>query len=203
MAVKDTRGRNFATVVYPESAPTNWLDILSELKVPVMVSPLHDKDVNPTGEPKKPHYHVMIMFEGKKSDEQVKDILVSFGGVGLEKVQSLRGYARYLCHMDNPEKYQYKLEDVRCFGGCDYVSAIGLPTDKYKALDEMMSFCNEFNVICYADLVDYARNNRYDWFRVLADSGSVMMKEYLKSKYWMNERIREEEKQAREARENR
>ncbi|MDU2191324.1 MAG: Rep family protein, partial [Klebsiella pneumoniae] len=39
------RTRNFTTIVYPESAPENWLEILQQLFVPALVSPLHDKDV--------------------------------------------------------------------------------------------------------------------------------------------------------------
>ena len=61
---RDTRGRNFATMVYPESAPENWREILAGYFIPAFISPLHDKDLNPTGEPKKPHHHVMLMFEG-------------------------------------------------------------------------------------------------------------------------------------------
>lgn len=64
---RDTRGRNFATMVYPESAPENWREILAGYFIPAFISPLHDKDKNPTGEPKKPHHHVMLMFEGKKA----------------------------------------------------------------------------------------------------------------------------------------
>ena len=99
-----TRTRNFATVVYPESAPDNWQEILSEQFVPAFISPLHDNDLNPTGEVKKPHYHVMIMFDSVKTREQAQDIFNLIGGVGCEIVQSLRGYARYLCHLDNPDK---------------------------------------------------------------------------------------------------
>ena len=35
------RTRNFATVIYPESAPENWQDILVEQFVPAFISPLH------------------------------------------------------------------------------------------------------------------------------------------------------------------
>ena len=73
---KDTRVRNFATVVYPESAPENWQEILAEQFIPAFISPLHDKDINPTGEPKKPHYHVMIMYEGKKSESKSVPVAV-------------------------------------------------------------------------------------------------------------------------------
>lgn len=180
----DSRFRNWATVVYPESAPADWLSIVSDAKVPIFVSPLHDQDVNPTNEPKKPHYHVLIAYEGKKSREQVEEFTDTFGGVGLEKVQSLRGYARYLCHLDNPDKFQYDTEQVQSFGGADYASTIGLPTDKYKAIREMMEFCRANDITSYAELLDYASVEHFDWFRVLCDSGTVVIKEYLKSITW-------------------
>lgn len=178
------RTRNFATVVYPESAPEDWQEILSQQFVPAFISPLHDKDVNPTGEPKKPHYHVVLMFDGVKTREQAQDIISKINGVGCEVIQSIRGYARYLCHLDNPEKAQYKQEDVRSLCGADYPGTIGLVTDKYKAIGEMIDYCREYNIYSYSDLLEYCRMERFDWFRVLCDNGTVVMKEYLKSKVW-------------------
>lgn len=179
----DTRRRNFATVVYPDSAPENWVQKLQEFLIPAFISPLHDKDANPTGEPKKPHYHVMVMFEGKKTREQAKEIFDSFGGVGLETVNSLRGYARYLCHLDNPEKAQYKIEDVRCLCGSDYTGTIGLAIDKYKAIREMVEWCKEYNVVRFSQLVEYSMEERFDWFRVLCDS-TYLVKSYLRDKHF-------------------
>ena len=179
-----SRTRNFATVVYPESAPSNWLDILAEQFVPAFVSPLHDKDINPTGEAKKPHYHVIIMFDGVKTREQAENIFSKINGVGCEIIQSIRGYARYLCHLDNPDKAQYKQDEVICFCGADYVSTIGLAIDKYKSIGEMIDFCEEYNIISYSELLKYCRMHRFDWFRILCDNGTVVMKEYLKSRYW-------------------
>lgn len=181
---RDNRGRNFATIVYPDSAPENWQEILAGLFVPAFISPLHDKDLNPTGEPKKPHWHVMLMFEGKKSDEQVREMFTQIGGVGMDKVNSIRGYARYLCHMDNPEKAQYAPEEVRALCGADYTGIIGLVTDKYKAIGEMIDFCEDNGIISYSELLKYCRMERYDWFRVLCDNGTLVMKEFLKSKAW-------------------
>lgn len=180
----DGRFRNFATVVYPESAPADWLEILSGHFVASFVSPLHDKDLNPTGEPKKPHYHVILMFEGKKSIEQARAIFETIGGVGCEVVNSIRGYARYLCHLDNPEKAQYSPEDVKSFCGADYNGVIGLAIDKYKAIREMIHYCDENNILAFSDLLEIAAERRFDWFRVLCDNGSIVMKEYLKSKTW-------------------
>lgn len=181
------RTRNFATIVYPDSAPDDWKDILSCQHIPAFISPLHDKDINPTGELKKPHYHVMLLFEGVKTINQAKDIVSLIGGVGCEVINSVRGYARYLCHLDNPEKYQYKEIDVISLCGSDYQGCIGLATDKYKALSEMEDFCDRYNVVSYALLSRYARLHRPDWHRILCDCGSVHMREYVKSVMWSND----------------
>lgn len=178
------RYRNFCTVVYPESAPENWLSILSDQCISAFVSPLHDSDMDPTGEKKKPHFHVLVSFEGKKSIPQVESLFSLIGGVGCIIVHSLRAMSRYLCHLDNPDKHQYNIEDVQCFGGADYFSAINLPTDKYIIIREMMDFCRLNNIYSYSDLLESAAENHFQWFRVLCDSGTVVMKEYLKSLLW-------------------
>lgn len=180
----DSRFRNWACVVYTDSAPENWQAIIADAKTPVLISPLHDSDTNPTGEPKKAHYHVLTPYEGKKSEEQARSFFESFGGVGCERVNSLRGYARYLCHLDNPEKAQYEPSQVKCFGGLDYFEIIGLPVDKYNAIADMMFYCDENSIYSFAHLLRLARDNRPDWFRILCDSGSFVMKEFLKSRTW-------------------
>ena len=180
----DARTRNFATVVYPESAPENWREVLASHFVPAFVSPLHENDINPTGEPKKPHFHVLLMFDGKKSIEQANAVFSSIGGVGCEVVKSIRGYARYLCHLDNPEKAQYEPSEVKCLCGADYISTIGLAIDKYVAIGEMQDFCEKYNVTSFYALSKYARSHRPDWYRILCDCGSVYMREHLKSKQW-------------------
>lgn len=187
------RTRNYGTVVYPDSAPQDWQNILAEQFIPALISPLHDKDTNPdNNEQKKAHYHVMIMFDSVKTKEQAIEVFRSIGGVGCEVIQSRRGYARYMCHMDNPEKFQYKQDDVRALGGADYIDIIGLVTDKYKAIGEMIDYCKEYNIYSYSDLLEYCRVERFDWFRVLCDNGTVVMKEYLKSRSW-TDNIKEQE----------
>lgn len=178
------RFRNFATVVYPESAPEGWQDILSEFKVPCFISPLHDLDLNPTGEPKKAHFHVMIMFDGVKTEEQAKEITSSIGGVGLEIVKSIRGYARYLCHLDNPEKAQYLVDDVKSLFGADYTDIIQCPSDRYSIINEILFYVRNSDCDSFADLMDYASENQPTWFRSLCDNSAYIVKEYIKSYSW-------------------
>lgn len=181
---KNLRTRNFATVVYPESAPENWFDILTEQFVPAFVSPLHDLDVNPTGEQKKEHYHVLVMYDSVKTVEQALELFGKIGGVGCEVVQSIRGYARYLCHLDNPDKHQYLPEAVRCLCGADYADVIDLISDKYNAIREIIEFCELHDVMSYSQLLKYCSRNRPDWFRVLCNSATLVISEYLKSRSW-------------------
>lgn len=178
------RTRNYATIVYPDSAPENWKTIISESKIPLFISPLHDKDINPTGEPKKPHYHVLILYDAVKTKEQAQAFISTFGGVGCEVVNSARGYARYLCHLDNPEKEQYSIEDVIAYGGANYSQVIGCAADKAKMIREMITWIEETDCTCWADLMRFAGEWRADWFDCLINSGAYVTKEYIKSRTW-------------------
>lgn len=184
-----SRTRNYACIVYPESAPENWKEILSDQFIPSLISPLHDKDLNPTGEPKKPHYHVILMFDSVKTTEQAKNIFDMIGGVGCQVVNSIRGYARYLCHLDNPDKAQYNEGDIVSLCGADYSGVANLAIDKYKAVGEMMDFCITNEIYSFAKLLTYSRANRFDWFRLLCDNSSYVMREFLESLKWTVEHM--------------
>lgn len=182
---REQRTRNFATIVYPDSAPKDWIEKLNQLHVAALISPLHDKDKNPSGEPKKPHYHVMIMFEGKKDYEnQIKPIFDEIGGVGRETVNSARGYARYLCHLDNPEKAQYEPSEVRCMGGADYTDITNLPTDNRKMLADIMGYIQENEIFSFAEFIDLSRIYHPDWFNLVVNTSGWIVKEFIKSLEW-------------------
>lgn len=177
------RTRNYATVVYPESAPDDWISILEDEKIPALISPIHNKDRNQKAENelKKPHFHVIVMFTSVKTQEQARAVFDKIKGVGCEPVQSIRGYARYLCHLDNPDKAQYSQDDIIALCGADYYGLIELQTDKYKAISEMMNWCVANQIDELYELIEYARQERMDWFRVLCDSSTLIMREYLRS----------------------
>lgn len=61
---------------------------------------------------------------------------------------------------------------------------IRLSSDKYSAMGEIIDFCIENGLDSYAQLLLYAKNNREDWFRVLCDSGTITIVQFLKSRYW-------------------
>ncbi|MCR5509283.1 MAG: replication protein [Lachnospiraceae bacterium] len=170
MSEKPQRLRDFATIVYPESAPENWLQILKDLHVPCFVSPLHDRDVSENGKPKKPHYHVMLLFESLKTPAQAIEIFDQIGGVGLEYVKTRRGYCRYLCHLDDPNKAQYNKDDVIQLGGMDYYECISIVSDKYAVLNMVICFIKDNHIENILDLYQYAIDrNLMDWIRIIQD----------------------------------
>lgn len=179
------RTRNFATVVYPDSAPADWKEKLDQLHVAAFISPLHDKDVNPNGELKKAHYHVLVMFEGPKDyDTQVKPIFDEIGAVGREIVNSARGYARYLCHLDNPEKAMYSPSEVLCMGGADYYGVVTLPTDDLKVITEIKRFCRENEIYSLAEIIDIAESLHPEWYSTIVMSRCYVIDKYIKSLEW-------------------
>lgn len=182
MAIKRTR--NYVSIGYPESLKDGWRTILSEACVPCIVSPLHDKDINPDGEPKKAHYHIMVMYDQPKTPEQAQEFFDSIGAVKCQMVKNTRSQARYFCHLDNPEKHQYKILDVTQYAGADYQTIIDLPSDKFAVIAEMMDFCDSYDIHSFAELARYSRDNQEQWFRCLCSNGAMFMKEYLKSLTW-------------------
>ena len=169
--------------MYPESAPDGWRDTIDAFHVSWAVSPLHDKDVNADGSPKKPHWHVMVSFESLKTTDQCNEISAAVHGTVSQFVQSPRAMVRYFAHMDNPDKAQYDKRDIECHGGFDLEDMLMTSNQtKYDALKEMIQYCIEADVTEYEDLLVYAMNNEPAWFEALADSCTYTMSAFLKSR---------------------
>lgn len=182
MAVKKSRG--WLTIVYPESCPVDWVSLLSERGAQAIISPLHDKDVNPTGEIKKPHYHVILIWDGPTTQAVAQEYVSLIGGVGCLPMASLRGAARYCCHLDNPEKAPYSPDDVRVLGGFDYQEIVSSASDDLLTLYEIFDWIDEHSVTSYRDFVFFARRNRPDWARVALLRHRENIIAYQKSLQW-------------------
>lgn len=181
---RDERVRNWGFIVYPDSAPENWRDLLDDLHVEWVESPLHEFDTNENGECKKAHWHVLIMFEGKKSYTQAKEIADMVNAANPQVVHSVKGNVRYMAHLDNPEKYQYSPSAIRVHGGADLTDLLK-PTRsaRHEMIAEMIDFVDDNGITEYFELLRYARSYRFDdWFAVLCDSSSLVMNAYIRSK---------------------
>ena len=177
------RTRVWTAVLYPESAPADWREHLDELHIEWAESPLHEFDTNPTGEVKKAHWHIVLAFDGPKSYEQVCEILAPLNGPIPQKCHSLKGAIRYFAHLDNPEKYQYPVSQIVGHGGFDVAEALAPSSAKRKDLiAEMLDWVKDNHIVELQDLMDYARENRYDdWFDLLVRDSTFVISQYIKS----------------------
>lgn len=174
------RGRVFGFLLYPDSAPADWLDRLRDLHVPMAISPMHDKDVFPkdftdengiehkAGEIKKPHRHVLICFHGKKSLVQVYQMIQgALGTIAVKYIKALadaRGNFRYLTHMDDADKAQYKSSEVILISGFD-ADGLMAPTKAQteQIRSEVLSWIRETECINYSDLVFFSQDVEPTW----------------------------------------
>lgn len=121
------KGRIWALLVYPESAPIGWRELLKQSGVQGFISPLHDKDVKEeTEEEKKKHWHVGLVFSGPTSLAAVSEIAKQLNSPAPQRMLSVKGLYDYFTHKNNPEKYQYDEAEIECFNGFDiakYVTA--------------------------------------------------------------------------------
>jgi hypothetical protein len=184
-----TKTRNWAFVIYPESSPANWREMLEETHMQILISPLHDKDVSADGEIKKEHYHIVIMSDGPITQKRANEIIEPFNGTkSAEYIKSLKGYARYLAHLDNPEKAQYDPTEIIAIGGADLTEILKLSrSDRYQYIGEMIDFCKENHILEFADLLTYSRYERPDdWFHICVDS-AYFLNRYLTSQRFIVE----------------
>lgn len=187
---KDIRARTWTIIVYPESAPKNWREQLDNLHIGWIESPLHDKDINPDGTKKKPHWHLMLLFEGKKSYSQIKNICDMLNSPIPQRCMSPKGMVRYFIHLDNPEKYQYKKEDIHAHGGADVENYFKMShTNQLDILKDIVNYIHANHVTSLMDLTRYTLQSGNDeWFEVISTKSTVFLSSLLKSEWRKKQR---------------
>lgn len=184
-AKRRARSRGWACIVYPESAPDGWIESLKDKHIQILISPLHDADTTADGKEKKPHYHVLAMFENPTPEKSARD-LFAVAGVKTppELIRSIRAYARYLVHMDDHDKHRYNDSDVLELCGASWASvALDEEEERDRILTEVEDWLDEQGVISYRSLCRYARVHRPEWVHVIRTS-TVHLMAYVRSAEW-------------------
>jgi len=142
------------------------------------ISPLHGNDTDEDGQPKKPHIHVMVMFDSLKPLEACDDIIESVNGVkppiDIFTVKSKRAYARYLLHYDDPGKYPYYKDSqvIAINGADDYDELIKSRSQKdfeeRETMFDIQDFLEKNEIFNYAAAIRLARETEnQEWFECL------------------------------------
>lgn len=184
---KIVKSRYWTIIIYPESAPEDWEDVLAGLTYCYC---LHNKDVDKDGKLKKDHIHILLVFDGPTTYNVVKELTDRLNGPIPQPVRSLRGMIRYLIHADNKNKYQYNREDIVSVGMDQEIEQAFTPkkTDQQQ-LEERVSMVYKLSIIikdyCFSnwgqlmtylqelddpDLTDYAANHAYLITQFLTDN---------------------------------
>ncbi|AIK77722.1 MULTISPECIES: replication protein [Streptococcus] len=155
------RSNKWAFLLYKESAPENYLDILEEMQVPYILSPWHDQDVDKkTGELLKAHKHGALFFDSLKSYTQVSELLAENLNTPkkVQIVLSPKGMLDYFTHAQNPDKTPYNAEDIESGAGFDLDQFL-VEQQSGRFINEVIDLINDYNFTEFQDLVIYARHN--------------------------------------------
>lgn len=124
---------------------------------------IHDKDLLENWEPKKKHFHIVITFKNATTIGAVAKGL----GVECQYIEKIRTTTKsamlYLVHRNNPEKYQYKPEEV--VASFDYVEYVDdcKPMQKRDNIAEKIAKweIKQYNLYDYISVDEFARNRNY------------------------------------------
>ena len=174
--------RVWAFVVYPESAPSDWIEQLRLTGIQIAISPLHDKDLDPTEGHKKAHYHIIACYGGPTTYANVKqltDVLNAPIPIALETVG---GYYRYFTHKDNPDKYQYDEREIKTLNGFNIADYVGLTNSEVNEIKrKLQTLIRQNNIIEYAEFMNYLQDlelfTEYD----IASSHTIFFNAYITS----------------------
>lgn len=164
--------RYWEVLIYPDSVLWNWKIIWkNNIILPLAVSPEHDPtknlEVNVDLE-NKIHHHAILRYPNSTTESTIKKLMDQLYESGSSpkpiKVYDLVARYRYLVHLDDPEKQQFKepgdpekvaLDKIECLCGFDI--------EQYKQFDnvEVMKLMDELEQII--------QNKRFITMRALAE----------------------------------
>lgn len=139
---KPLKSRSWWFIGYPESLPTNWLDLLTSFALPTYVSPLHDKDVDSLGAFKKPHYHIIVCFPNPTTFNNVNEKVCKPLSCPIpQPCLALDSAFAYLTHRYNSDKYQYDSDDIIFLNGASRssVDSIAYSHDLFYAIENIIN----------------------------------------------------------------
>jgi len=189
---QEKRSRNWNAIIYPESAPTNWRDIIDTHHIEWVESPLHDQDVNDTATDenadraaklKKPHYHITLLYPTDKSFSQVKELLDACNSPRPERCNSVKGSIRYMTHRDHPDKAQYAWSDIKTHGGAD-LDNLCAPThaERLEIQKDILRYIKEHTITEFQTIVDYTIEHGLDhWCDIILNYNTIGINTYIRS----------------------
>lgn len=176
-----TKARFFTFIVYPDSAPTDWLRQLEASLRMFLVSPLHEPDKvaedvpddAAIGHQRKPHWHVCYCHGNTITARAARSLIRDEFPWALMPPQDNKfmvgaacNLARYFLHIDQPDKQQFEGDPYELLTALN-----GYPLDLSRQLTRaekrqmrvnVQAFAGQHGIVEYAELCDSLRHVQ-DW----------------------------------------
>lgn len=170
-----------------DSVPSDWIERVSSLGHPCLVSPRHDKDILEDGSAKKPHYHLLFLFNGRKTGKEcqyIADYVSDQMDYSWLYVADRQVMARYECHLDSPKKHRYPVSELLSINGAPIEKLIAKAADEDDYVDETLNdifnYISNTHCIYFNQLIDFARDNdKGSWIRRLRKDLTPIVKAYM------------------------
>lgn len=124
---------------------------------------VHDKDTLDNGQPKKPHFHIVLTF----SNATTSDVIAKVMQVEEQYINKIRTTTKsamlYLVHRNDPNKYQYNPSEV--IANFDYVEYVDgcEPKQKRENIANLIDSgsIKPYNLTDYITIDEYSKNKIY------------------------------------------
>lgn len=124
---------------------------------------IHDKDLLDSGEPKRPHFHLVLTFSNATTSQVIANVL-KVEEQYINKIKTTTKSALlYLVHRNDLKKYQYSADEVLAnFDYVDYVDGV-LPKVDLKDIANKIDngTIKAYNLFDYVSINDYALHKTY------------------------------------------
>ena len=174
----DTQTKKFSLVINFPKDTRKECEVLAKVKAFSMKMEeyyyiVHDKDYDEFGTLKTKHIH--WLFRIKEKQKRLKTVLNEvnnelFNGsdqtrslISIESWKNYEATIQYLVHKNNPEKYQYKVEEVH--------------TNDFETLKQVMDYAVDTNLTI--DKIKYLCTKNTTLCGVLEDVGLINARNYL------------------------
>lgn len=206
------KARNFTFLLYPdgEGLPSDWVERLEKIGVPIAISPLHDKDKDKKNRGyKKRHYHGIYIANNPVTAESVRNKLravLSSENVECKAVarvqiiyEAVENVYLYLTHESKDaikkNKHRYDKADIKHISNFDIERYITIDVEtKNQVLKTLLQIIRAYSIPNVLDLHDFIDENGASYgidmnlFLTTIESKSSILRLYFDGAYQRSKR---------------
>lgn len=175
-----SKSRYWWFILYPESAPDDFIDQLTNEMVPCVISPLHDKDIHKDGTLKKPHYHILLRYDGNTTYNHVLELTRRYNATIPLIPNSPSAAFQYLTHENDPSKAHYDTNDLVMLNGFKPPRFVKSEDDVFDMTAKILAIINDNSLFEYSDVVHI----------LMGMKESVLLNHLVKNAYFFNTYLR-------------